>query len=107
LWQKDLTGVLDVWIEIGHPDEKRILKACGRSRQVVVYSYASSSAIWWNQMAPKLERAKNLSVFHIPQATALSKLAERNMKLHCMIQDGQVWLTAGDETVSLELTKFR
>lgn len=107
LWQKDLTGVIDLWVEVGQPDEKRILKACGRARQVAVYCYASSSAIWWKQIGPKLERAKNLTVYHIPGASQLEKLAERNMKLHCTIQEGQLWLTAGDETVQIERVKLR
>ncbi|MBC7574775.1 MAG: YaeQ family protein, partial [Herminiimonas sp.] len=39
LWQKDLTGAIMLWIEVGLPDEKRILKACGRAEQVVIYTY--------------------------------------------------------------------
>ena len=46
LWQKDLTGAIQLWIEVGQPDEKRILKACGRSEQVIVYSYGATSHIW-------------------------------------------------------------
>ena len=46
LWQKDLTGAIELWIDVGQPDERRMLKACGRASQVVVYSYSSTSAIW-------------------------------------------------------------
>ena len=35
-WIADLTGNLDLWIELGQPDEKRIRKACSRAKQVVV-----------------------------------------------------------------------
>jgi len=31
LWQRDLTGAIQLWIEVGQPDEKRILRACGRA----------------------------------------------------------------------------
>ena len=27
LWQRDLTGAIDLWIEIGQPDEKLLLQA--------------------------------------------------------------------------------
>ena len=57
LWQKDLTGAIELWIDVGQPDEKRIMKACGRSNQVVIYSYSSMSNIWWNQINSKVERA--------------------------------------------------
>jgi len=34
LWQKDLTGAIELWIDVGQPDEKSIRKACGRAKQV-------------------------------------------------------------------------
>ena len=46
LWQKDLTGAIDLWIDLGQPDEKRILKACGRSRQVAVHCYGNAAGPW-------------------------------------------------------------
>lgn len=109
LWQKDLTGAIDLWIDVGQPDEKRILKACGRAARVVVYSYSSTSGIWWNQVGSKLERARNLSVMNIPSAASLdlAKLAQRTMQLHCTIQDGQMWLSNGDLTVQLDLASLK
>jgi len=103
LWDKDLTGAIVHWIDVGQPDERWILKACGRARRVTVYSYAAASHIWWNQLGGKLERARNLEVFNIPAATsqALAALAQRTMRLTCTIQDGQVWM-AGDDTVHIE-----
>jgi uncharacterized protein YaeQ len=105
LWQKDLTGAIDLWIEVGQPDERRILKACGRADQVVVYSYSSNSGIWWDQMGSRLDRAKNLSVMNLPPTAslALAQLAQRSMQLQCTIQDGQIWMTAGDQTLQIDL----
>ena len=34
LWQKDLTGLIELWIEVGLPDEKALRQACGRAKQV-------------------------------------------------------------------------
>jgi uncharacterized protein YaeQ len=56
-------------IEIGQPDERRILKACGRAEQVIVYCYGGqTSKIWWDGIANKLTRARNLQVIAIPSA---------------------------------------
>src|SRR5579862_4807535 len=33
LLQRDLTGALQLWIEVGQPDERSILKACGRAER--------------------------------------------------------------------------
>ena len=109
LWQKDLTGAIQLWIEVGQPDEKRLMKACGRSEKVVVYSYGATSHIWFKQIANKLERAKNLSVINIPSdaAVQLQKMANRNMQLQCTIQDGQIWLTDSVDTVLVEREAFK
>ena len=109
LWQKDLTGAIELWIEVGQPDEKRIMKACGRSEQVIVYSYSATSHIWYKQIANKLERARNLSVINIPaEASAqLEALASRNMQLQCTIQDGQIYLTDSVATVLVEREDFK
>ena len=110
LWQKDLTGVIDLWIEVGQPDEQRIRKACGRAAQVLVYCFSGRSAdIWWEKNASALERCKNLSVIDIPSAAsqAMAALAGRNMQLQCFIQDGQVQLMNDETTVQIDLTLLK
>lgn len=109
LWQKDLTGAIELWVEVGQPDEKRLMKACGRSERVVVYSYSATSHIWYKQIANKLERAKNLEVIDIPSdaSAQLEKMVNRNMQLQCTIQDGQIWLTDSVETVLIERETFK
>ncbi|MES2150146.1 MAG: YaeQ family protein [Pseudomonadota bacterium] len=109
LWQKDLTGAIELWIEVGQPDEKRLMKACGRSAQVVVYSYSATSHIWYKQIANKLERGKNLTVINIPAdaSAQLQALAQRNMQLQCTIQDSQIYLTDSVNTVLVERETFK
>lgn len=104
LWQKDLTGSIALWIDVGLPDEKLIRKACGRADRVIVYAYGGRAAdIWWDQTGPKLAKAGNLSVLSLPsEATrALAGLADRSMQLQCMVQEGAVWFSGGEETVFL------
>lgn len=98
LWQRDLTGDLELWVELGHPDEKRLAKACGRSRAVLVYTYSASPELWWDPASSKLSRFKNLSVrrFDPAETTALAGFVQRSMSLSCTIQDGEVWLRDAD-----------
>jgi uncharacterized protein YaeQ len=105
LWRKDLTGSIELWIDVGIPDEKLIRKACGRSRQVVVYCYGGRVAdMWFAQNSAQFARQKNLTIINLPVAStqALAKLAQRNMSLQCTIQDGQVWLSDGAASVQVE-----
>ena len=106
LWQKDLTGAIDLWIEVGEPDEKLIRQACGRTKQVVVYSYGGRGTDrWWEKTRPLLVRCRNLTVINIPQdgSRALAQLAQRSMELHCSIQDGQILIGNGTDAVQIEL----
>jgi uncharacterized protein YaeQ len=107
LLRKDLTGQLQHWLEIGQPDEKRLLRASSRSGAVTVYSFSSSTPIWWSGMAGKLDRARNLTVWQLPaeQSQALAALAQRTMKLQVTVQDGSVWV--GDGQRSVEATPRR
>ena len=82
LWLKDLTGLIELWIDVGIPDEKLIRKACGRSNQVVLYCYGGRVAdMWFAQNSPQFARQDNLTVINLPVAStqALAKLAQRNM----------------------------
>lgn len=110
LWQKDLTGVIETWIDVGQPDEKRIRKACGRANQVFIYTYGGRSAdIWWQQNSGHLERTKNLTVLNLSPDTslALAKLAQPKMQLHCTIQEGEVWLADDTDRVQMDLTTLK
>jgi len=104
LWLKDLTGAIDLWIEVGQPDERRLMKASGRAEHVIVYSYSATSHIWFKGLASKIERAGNITIVNVDSASSaqLEALAQRSMQLQCTIQDGQVWLTDGKQTVQVE-----
>ncbi|BAO87905.1 MULTISPECIES: YaeQ family protein [Caballeronia] len=97
LWQKDLTGQIQTWIEVGQPDERRISKASGRSERVIVIAYAGRTAdIWWQGVKGKVERLRNVTVWSLEDgvAEALGKLAERTMRLQLMMQDGDASLSS-------------
>ncbi len=105
LWRKDRTGEIEQWIELGQPDEQRVRKACGRAQQVVVMSYGVCVAdVWWDRTGAVLARARNLTVIDIPApaSEALAALAERGMRLQCMIQDGQVQVFGEDGAVTID-----
>jgi uncharacterized protein YaeQ len=107
LWQHDLTGQLVHWVEVGQPDERRMLKASGRAGRVSVISYSSSTPLWWSNLANKVSRANNLAVWQVDpaQSQALAELAQRSMQLQISIQDGTAWV--GDSQRSVELTPQR
>ncbi|MCI4430281.1 MAG: YaeQ family protein [Burkholderiales bacterium] len=107
LWQRDLTGRILHWVEVGQPDEKRLLKACGRAERVTVLCFSASAALWWSGIAGKVSRAGNLEVWRIAseQSQALAGLAQRGMQLRFSVQDGTAWVS---ETLgAVEVTPVR
>lgn len=105
LWRRDLTGAIDLWIDVGLPDPKRVRKASHRARAVFVYTYGGRSAdLWWQRNAAELQRLDNLRVVNWSrEATdALAALAARTMQLQCTIQDGQILLSANADSLPIE-----
>lgn len=105
LWQKTLSDEIELWIELGLPDESRLRKACNRARQVILYTYGGRAVpIWWDKIQGKLTRFDNLRVINLPQEAteALAQLAERNMNLQFTVQDGEVGV--GNEQTLVTVT---
>jgi len=110
LWQKDLAGLIELWIEVGLPDEKTLRQACGRAKQVHVYAYGGRPADqWWKENLAAFERLKNLTVKNLPWegSRALAALAQRNMELHCTVQYGQLLIGDGTNAVQIELATLK
>lgn len=107
LWQRDLTGRIRLWIDVGLPDEKLVRRGCGRADEVVIYAYGRGAELWWERSRSALERARNLRVLRVPVATSqeLARLAQRSMQLQCTIQEGHVWLSDKDGAVEVALTR--
>lgn len=103
LWHKDYTDAVQHWIDVGQPDDKRLMRAAGRAERVSAYSFSSSTPVWWKNIETKLTRAANLVVWQIEaaQSQALARLAERSMQLQVTIQDGTVWMSTGSESVEI------
>ena len=102
LWQKDLTGAIELWIDVGLPDEREIRKACGRSAQVAVVLYGGRVAdMWWNNNSKALLKLDNLTVINLPETEAIADIAARGMEINATIQDKQILL--GHASGSVEI----
>jgi len=105
LWQKDATGVIDLWIDVGLPDERAVRKACGRASRVVVLAYGGRKLdMWWHQNGTALARNRNLEVITVsPEETSqLASLAARSMRVSCTVQEGIAWIGSDAAGVNVE-----
>ena len=104
VWHKSLSDEIELWIDLGQIEEKRLRQACGKAKQVMVYTYNDKQAgPWLEQMAQHFKRHSNLQVFSISSEVTeqLSQLADKNMNLQVSIQDGEVFIRNDETHVSL------
>ena len=97
LWLKDLDSQIDLWVELGHPDDRTLTKACGRSRRVVVYTYSANPHLWWDGLEARAARWRNLRVvsFDAEDCEGLGAMADRTLDIQVTIQEGEVWVRNG------------
>lgn len=110
LLERDPTGAIERWIDVGLPDEREVRRACHRARDMVLLTYGGRIAeMWWQQNGGKLAGLPNLTVIDLPPETSatLAALAARTMRLSCTIQDGHVWLADDAGNHELPLTVRR
>lgn len=103
LWQKDLTGAIQMWIEVGLPNEREVRKACGKSAQVAIVLYGGRIAdMWWAQNSKALLKLNNLTIINLPDTQELANIASRALHINCTTQDGQILV--GYEAGSFNIT---
>ncbi len=103
LWQKSLGGDIELWIDLGQPDEKRIKKACGRSKKVIIYTYQEGMAtVWYKQIEKTLTRFKNLEIIYLNITGDINLLTERSMALQANISDFELTLINDDNSVLIK-----
>lgn len=101
IWQKSLSGELELWIALGLPSEKIVRQSCAKAKEVIIYAYGSTAEMWWDKIKNSTTRFDNLQVINLNEetTTALADLASRSMKLQVNIQDGEVMISADDSIV--------
>jgi uncharacterized protein YaeQ len=105
---RDFTGRTRLWMEVGQPEDKPLIKACNKADQVVLYVFSHSGDVWWKGIQSKLTRPGNLQVWRIPSAASqsLTTLAERSMQLQATIQEGALMLSNSQTTVHIECERW-
>ncbi|MBT2335968.1 YaeQ family protein [Variovorax paradoxus] len=109
VWLRDFTGETKLWIEVGQPEDKPVIKACGKADEVIVYCFNHAAEIWWRGIENKLARPQNLQVYRVPTeaSQALAALAQRSMQLQATIQENTLTLGDGSRSIDVELLRWK
>ena len=108
VWLRDFTGLTRLWVEVGQPEDKPILKACGKADQVVVYAFSSAADVWWKGIQTKLTRPQNLAVWRVPTEVAPNwrHWPSAAVQFQATLLEGVLTLGNADNTVSLECVRW-
>lgn len=98
---RDLSGVLQAWIDIGLPEPDRLHRASKASPRVAVYVHKDPS-LWLARLAEaRIHRAEHLEVIAFDRewiAGVVSRL-ERRMKLSLTRSEGELYVSIGEESL--------
>jgi len=110
IWQKSLSGELELWVALGLPSEKIVRKSCGKAKKVIVYCYGGRPAeIWWEKIKNSTTRFHNLQVINFSEedTQTLGAQASRSMKIQVNIQDGDVMVGVDDSSAYITPVKWK
>ena len=104
---RDLTGALQVWVDIGLPEPERLHRASKAAPRVAVYTH-KDPAQWVDKLtASKIHRAERLEVFALDRAWLAQFVArlQRRMQFSLARSEGELYLTVGDATCQSALAR--
>ena len=108
LWVKDLTGAIQVWIDVGSPSAKRLHKASKTARSVRVYTYRDPEILIREVAGSEIHRIMEIEFFALDPSflKALGKNLERQNRWELLFAEGEVSVITKEETYQCDLKQL-
>lgn len=107
IWQRDLRGDVQAWIEIGSPSVDRLHKATKACKRVAVYTWKAADELAAAILARPVHRATEVELYEFP-ATFLDGVAgalDRANTWSLSVSGGTLYLAVGDAVFEAELRR--
>ncbi len=105
---RDLTGLLQVWIDVGAPEATRLHRASKAAPRVVVYTHKDPGP-WLARLAgERIHRAESLEIYALDRTwlQALAAKLERRMTWSLTVSEQHVYLSLGEETLACVIERI-
>ena len=104
---RDLQGNLRAWIEIGLPSAERLHKASKASPRVVVFTQHDPRMLLHEAAKGEIHRAEEIEIYALDPKflEQLGALTDRNARWTLLRNDGVLYVTVGDKTLSSQVTR--
>lgn len=99
---RDLTGVLQAWIEVGAPDTERLHRAAKAAPYVAVYAHRGLDSLIARLDGARIHRAAEIRLRAVDAdlLSGLVKRLDRRMSLDLTVSDRTLYVSLGDETLT-------
>jgi uncharacterized protein YaeQ len=107
IFVRDLTGAMQVWVDIGLPEPERLHRASKAAPRVAVYIHKDAAQWAARIQDAKIHRAEQLAAYAFERewlGALVSKL-ERRMTFSVARSEGEIYLTLGVETLQTVLRR--
>jgi uncharacterized protein YaeQ len=106
---RDLTGVLETWIDIGLPEAARLHRAAKMARRVVVYPHRDVAPWLARLEGSRIHRAEALEIQIVDRElmSALVARIARRMELDFSVSDRNLYVSVGEATYSGTVETWR
>lgn len=99
---RDLTGVMQTWIEIGAPDANRLHRAAKAAPNVAVYAHRGLDPLLARLDGERIHRAAEIRLHAVDPdlLAALVARLDRRMNLDLAISDRTLYISLGEQTLT-------
>ena len=107
LWIKDLQGTVRAWIEVGTPAADRLHKASKAAPRVVVFTQHDPRLLVEAAASRAIHKVHQIEVYALEPAflEELAALTDRNSRWTLLRNDGLLFVTVGDKSISGAVTR--
>ena len=104
---RDLQGNLRAWIEIGLPSSERLHKASKASPRVVVFTQHDPRVFLIEAGKSAIHKAEQIEIYALDPRflDQLGAMTDRNARWTLLRNEGVLYLTIGEKTLSTTVTK--
>jgi uncharacterized protein YaeQ len=104
---RDLTGALQVWIDVGTPEPARIHKASKAADRVAIYTHKDPAILLQKFASERIHRASEVEIWAVDRdlLAALAERLERRLAFDLAVNDRNLYVTLGDATFSGTVTR--
>jgi uncharacterized protein YaeQ len=108
LFVRDLTGALQVWIDVGAPDAERLHKASKAAPRVAVYTHRDPAQLQRQLAGQRIHRAAELELYAIDRdliAELVARLDRRNA-WELSVTERHLYVAVDGSTLEGDVVRF-